>query len=71
MITAIPAPCGVGTAWEDRAFGFASAWRSNSGLIAQTMQADNTAAITMAEIESNNWETVISFEAEPQVQSGR
>ncbi len=60
-ITAIPAPCGVGTRCEDRAFGFASAWRSSSGLIAQIVHADNMAARTMAESESGNSGTVISL----------
>ena len=71
VITAIPAPCGVGTRWEDRAFGFASAWRSKSGLIAQIMHADSTAARTMAQSEGSNSETVISFEARLQIQSGQ
>jgi hypothetical protein len=35
------------------------------------MQADSTAARTMAESNGSNCETVISFEAEPQIQSGQ
>ena len=43
-ITAMPAPCGVGIRWEERAFGFASAMRISSGRIAHVMTADNSAA---------------------------
>ena len=39
-ITAMPAPCGVGTRCEERAFGLASACRNSSGRIAQVMPAD-------------------------------
>ena len=43
-MTAMPAPCGVGTRWEERALGFASACRSISGRTAQVRADDNSTA---------------------------
>ncbi len=52
--TAMPAPCGVGMRWEDRAFGFASATRSSSGRIADVMTPDsNPAAAAAANVSSS------------------
>ena len=47
-ITAMPAPCGVGIRWEERAFGLASAIRTSSGRIAHVRTPDNSAAGTAA-----------------------
>ena len=43
-IIAMPAPWGVGTAWLERAFGRASAYRRSTGINAAIISADITAA---------------------------
>ena len=62
-ITAMPAPCGVGMRWEDRAFGFASATRRSSGRIAHVTTADNSAAAAAAN-DSSSCECAILPDAE-------
>ncbi|WGR97363.1 hypothetical protein MTX26_23390 [Bradyrhizobium sp. ISRA443] len=47
-VTAMPAPCGVGTLCDERAFGFASATRSSIGRVAWISMAEIDAARTAA-----------------------
>ena len=58
-ITAMPAPCGVGMRWDERAFGLASAIRTSSGRIAHVRTPDDSAASTVAANDSSSCELAI------------
>jgi hypothetical protein len=60
--TAIPAPCGVGTRCDDRAFGLANEYRTSRGRSARVINAESTAASITASSIANNSNAVIRSE---------